>query len=453
MKTSSCFKVSAIRVVAAFFSLVLLASIGWSMWRQQQVTEELRRQLAATDAQLALLSHQTDDNFNNLKTEIAASRRQSRSDLARMSGGLARQLAASGRDGGELSGRLDAMAHASGGLSQRLDEVARVGSGLSDRLGAVEREGSHLVDRMDEMARQVSDLSQAGAAPAPVVAAAPASSSDSSPSPAQTDLAVARQIRAGKKQFDAGRYDESRKTFQAVQAVSPDNTEVRLYCGVSLFRSNPSDATHYPQVEKDLRSVLSGDGSNVLALETLSLVQMERGRWADAHDLLQKLLVLEPDNVTVIKAAGFCAIKVNDLGAARDLYAKAVTLHPGDREALSAFGDCECGLGDAAAAEQAWKSGLAAVDPQSSAGAREGVALSVKLARSAAGRGSWEESLAYARSGQQMGPSQLLRTYEGLSLVKLGKSSEGRSILTQTAKSDDAEAADLASRSLQEPPP
>jgi len=440
-------KVIQIAMPSLFFAL--LAVVTWIIWRQQRIIDELRQRLAGTDVQLMVLSRQTDDHFNSLanrlddlskgvKTEISASRRQARGDLARLSGGLSRQLQEATHDGNGLSGRLD--------------EVARVGSGLLDRMGAVEREGNQLVDRMDELAKQVNDLAQAGPAPAATVAT-PAFPSGALPSAPQTDMITLRRLRAGKQQFEAGRYDESRKTFQEILAVRPDYPEARLYFSVSFFRSNPSDATRYPQVEKDLRSVLSQDGGNMMALETLALVQVQRERWADASELFQKLLILEPDNPAVVNEAGFCAVKLNDVATARDYFARAMKIQPHDREALSMLGDCQSSLGNAAEAEQAWKAALTLVDPRSSSGAREGVALSVKLTRSAAGRSAWEESLADAQFGQQMGQSPLLRTYEGLSLMKLGKSSEGRSILTQMAKSDDAEASDLASRGLQESSP
>jgi hypothetical protein len=76
--------------------------------------------------------------------------------------------------------------------------------------------------------------------------------------------------------------------------------------------------------------------------------------------------------------------------------------------------------------------------------------LRVRLAKSAYGRGAYQESVAYAHEGNLLGKSELLRAYEGLSLSARGNKEAARVILQGVSSSSDAQAAALAKEALQE---
>ena len=208
--------------------------------------------------------------------------------------------------------------------------------------------------------------------PSPVLAAA---------SPAEEDLAAVREAGEGAALFASGKYDLAQKTFSRILARRPDDSQARLYYAASLYRANPGDTTRYVQVEKNLQAVLDADPRNVLALDTLSMMEVERGRWPDALAHLWQLLALQPENTRFLKAAGYCALKVGDPAAAHQEFHAAARLSPSDVEALTSLGDCEWTLGEAADAQASWKAALALLDPGSPAGARASTELRVKLAR------------------------------------------------------------------------
>jgi predicted Zn-dependent protease len=274
------------------------------------------------------------------------------------------------------------------------------------------------------------------------------------PQPVDQDLSALHRMKDGMSFFESGKYAQAREIFRSALAERPADSTARLYYAVSAFRANPADATSFAQVERNLRSVLGGDKENVLALETLALIEVEQRKWAAARENLDKLIALRPDVPRFLKTAGSCALMQGDVQAARDLFDRAAVQAPADAQAWSSLGDCESRLGNPREAEKSWKSSLSQLDLETAAGRREGLGLSVKLARSAYDRGAYDDTLAYARAGRALGASAVLRAYEGLSLAATGSEREGRAILEPIASSsDDAQAAALARSGLQEASP
>lgn len=297
------------------------------------------------------------------------------------------------------------------------------------------------------------------ASPETVAAARPAEKPPENPAPevapveseaSSQDLRILRQLHEGKALFETAKYAQAQKRFHAVLVVQPDNTDARLYYAASLYRANPADASAYPTIEKNLRTVLSSDGENPLALETFAMVAVERQKWPDAIDYLRRLITVRPENVSFLKTAGYCVLKAGDVESARDYFQSASNHAPVDVEALSLLGDCESNLGNAEKAEDSWKSALSAIDPRAAGSSRVEATLREKLARSTYDRGAYEESLAFAHEGDRQSESALLRAYEGLSLVGLGRTNQGVELLREVASSTDQQAASLAEKGLKE---
>ena len=207
---------------------------------------------------------------------------------------------------------------------------------------------------------------------------------------------------------------------------------------------------HSPAIEKNLRLVLQGDSENLLALETLGMIAMERQQWPRALEYFQRLTELQPRNALFLKTAGTCALKVGDTETALRCFESACGLVSDDSEALTFLGDCESKLGKAQEAEKDWKRALSVLGPGAVARPRVRVVLHEKLAGSMYNRAEYEECLAYAREGTLQGKSSVLRAYEGLSLLALRRSVEGLAILKEVAASADRGAAAMAEAALKE---
>jgi tetratricopeptide (TPR) repeat protein len=78
---------------------------------------------------------------------------------------------------------------------------------------------------------------------------------------------------------------------------------------------------------------------------------IEAERYADALDLLGRIVVREPDNADAYNYIGFAHRKLGRHDAALDNYARALALDPLHRGALEYQGEAFLELGDPAAAE------------------------------------------------------------------------------------------------------
>jgi tetratricopeptide (TPR) repeat protein len=334
-----------------------------------RLSRDIRSQLQAVDEQLVRLSQNT------------------RLDMGSLASGM-----------GELSARLTDFSRAT------RKDIGSVGRSTRADVSLLQE---RLAGRLDEMAQRTQTQTETPtrfAPPAPSGPAEPARpalapplpqspaamTTLSSSSPEEEDLAAVRQAELAAALFDSGKYDLAQKAFARILAGWPQNTNARLYFAASLYRANPADSTRYAQIEKNLRAVLEGDSRSALALDTLSMLELESGKWPDALDHLRQLAVLQPENARHQKSAGYCAFKIGDLAAARNYFAEAVRLSPRDSSALTSLGDCEWALGNAADANASWTAALTVVDQQSPAGARSSEALRQKLARSPEAVGAGE---------------------------------------------------------------
>lgn len=422
----------------AYSALVILPCVALAVLVVNlRATEDLRQQFSNLDTRITRLSAQTESDIESLSGELkdlsngmqkenASTRRSTRGEVLRM--------------GNELSERLDEMA-------RRMKDIAAA----PQPAGTVSTLSSeNELARRETAARETPATASVPAAPATPSAPSTPPASATPPASSEQDLFATRRMKEGLALFESRKYGQAQKSFLEVISAQADNVNARLYYAASLYRVNPADAANYPLIEKNLRLVMSTDAENLLALETLAMVEVERRKWSGALENLKLLIALQPGNGAFLKTAGYCALKAADLQAARSYFESASRLSPGDGEALISLGDCESSLGNTPAAEQDWKAALSTLDLGTAAGARSSVELRIKLAKSAYARGSYEECLSLAKKGERHERSTLLRAYEGLSLIASGCKEEGRAILKELSSSSDARAAALAREGLQE---
>lgn len=410
--------------IAAFIVITALlgATIAISLISLRRSTD-FRLQLSGLDSSITLLSQQTGSQIDGLSR-----------DLRDLSQGMEKEMASSRR--------------------VTAGDVARMGRGLSGRLDIMTRQLQDLAPSP----RPESPAGTAAAEPAQIAehrlqaSAALPQKSPAEPQQVDQDLDMQHRMKEGMSVFESGKYLQAREVFRSALAEHPTDSAARLYYAVSAFRANPADATSFALVERNLRSVLSSDNENLLALETLAMIEAEQRKWPAALENLGKLIALRPGVPRYLKTAGSCALMEGDVQSARDWFDRAAIQAPADAEAWSSLGDCESRLGKPVDAEKAWKSSLSHLDLGTAGGRREGLELSVKLAKSAYERGAYDDTLEFARRGKGLGTSALLRAYEGLGLAATGSGQEGRAILEPIASSSDAQAAALARSGLQGTP-
>ena len=110
-------------------------------------------------------------------------------------------------------------------------------------------------------------------------------------------------MKEGMSLFESGKYAQARESFRSALVEHPTDPAARLYYAVSAFRANPADVTSFGPVERNLRSVLGSDKENVLALETLAMIEVEQAKWTAALDTLDKLISLSPNDPRFLKTA------------------------------------------------------------------------------------------------------------------------------------------------------
>ena len=330
-----------------------------------QFTAELRQSVRAVDDQLARLSVRSRSDtaglargLEKLSVRLSDVSRAARSDIGSV----------------RASTRLD-LSRLREGLSGRLDDVARRVTDLADQRSA-EPQSSIVIDQGG-----TGEAAAPLAAEPGIVAEAVTASTDAGT--AEGELSLSRQAAQGKAWFDSGQYERARSVFGRLLAAQPQDLATRLYYAASLYRSNPADSSRYAQVERHVRSVLAADHGNVLALDTLAALDVERGRWPAALEELRQLTTLLPADPRYPMMAGSCARRVGDIGAARDFFAAAVSLQPADVDALTALGDCQWALGSAAEARRSWEAALSSVDPATTTAARTTAQLRRKIASAA----------------------------------------------------------------------
>ena len=132
--------------------------------------------------------------------------------------------------------------------------------------------------------------------------------------------------------YAAGRYTEVVRKLRPLLDKKPADPDIFLYYAASLFRANPGETANYAVIERHLKAVIKERKENVIALDTLGALCMERGRWAEGLEWLSQSIVLEPEKVEVLRNAGSCALNAGALDAAQSYFDKAAGLAPSEAD-------------------------------------------------------------------------------------------------------------------------
>ncbi len=141
------------------------------------------------------------------------------------------------------------------------------------------------------------------------------------------DLPLQRQLAGGLGFFEEGRYREAAACFAAVLALQPENTQARRFHAVSLYRANPGDSERWAEIQRHLRQVLREQPEDVVALELLGRIHVERECWSEALGFFQRALELRPEDLECLRMAGLCALYGGDLEAAEGYFLKECLLN------------------------------------------------------------------------------------------------------------------------------
>jgi tetratricopeptide (TPR) repeat protein len=133
--------------------------------------------------------------------------------------------------------------------------------------------------------------------------------------------------------FSAGRFAEAAAMYGAALKRAPGDANIRLKRAISLYRANPADSSKYSLIEKDLQAVLSGEAGNAQALNVLAMLSIERQSWDKALEYFDRLIELSPNDATILKEAGECALYAGEGQKALAYLDKACQADPSDADA------------------------------------------------------------------------------------------------------------------------
>src|SRR5208337_1348289 len=83
-------------------------------------------------------------------------------------------------------------------------------------------------------------------------------------------------MQKGAAAFNAGRYGEARKSFEAAAALAPDNSDALAYAGLSTLRDNPSDPASVQKAVDLSNAAIAKNPDNWIAHRTLGEIYDSR---------------------------------------------------------------------------------------------------------------------------------------------------------------------------------
>jgi len=253
-------------------------------------------------------------------------------------------------------------------LSDRFDALAArteqdIDSSRTGTRGDVKRLQSHFTEsfssvqgRLEEMAGDLNRLrpdqaiEKIGAAT--LVASPSPTADDPMPGAArlEQDLAFMQGMEESRDFYAAGRYEEAVRKLSPLLDKQPANPDILLYFAASLFRANPGETANYAVIERHLKAVIKERKENVIALDTLGALCMERGRWAEGLEWLSQSILQEPEKVEALRNAGSCALNAGALDIAQSYFDKAAALAPSEADLWYFSGSAYASAGKNAAA-------------------------------------------------------------------------------------------------------
>jgi Flp pilus assembly protein TadD len=99
------------------------------------------------------------------------------------------------------------------------------------------------------------------------------------------------QVTAAKLQYQIQRYDQAIEYLLAANKVKPENVEVLTWLGMVNM-----DATHYDAAEKWYRAAAIKKPNDVMVVDGLAFVLLQKGDAKGAEEQINKLAKIEPTN-------------------------------------------------------------------------------------------------------------------------------------------------------------
>jgi tetratricopeptide (TPR) repeat protein len=164
----------------------------------------------------------------------------------------------------------------------------------------------------------------------------------------------------------AERPDRAIGYFKQMVKDAPDDLEVRLELAEALWDNDQIIAAR-----NEARRILEQDGKHVGALMLLAGIHQERDEEAEAEEVLQQVLEIDPDHeearreiVDSMMGRGVNTFNDGDHHEAWAIYTEALEYGPTNIHLLALLGDTELTLGDAAAARERFDQALASGQDQ-----------------------------------------------------------------------------------------
>ena len=161
-------------------------------------------------------------------------------------------------------------------------------------------------------------------------------------------------IRLAQSQRAAGKEEDALKTLQAAATRFPKAPAVMLSLGSALEREKK-----YAEAEAVFREMIAANPKSADALNSLGYMFAERGqRLEEAVDLVQRALVIEPDNGAYLDSLGWAYYKLNRLEEAEAPLREAAKQLPTVSVIQSHLGDLLLKRGLYEEAISAWQKAL-----------------------------------------------------------------------------------------------
>ncbi len=208
-----------------------------------------------------------------------------------------------------------------------LSEYALVGPG-NDYLPAQLRQADILIanGRSDEAARRLNEARDA-----------------------QPDYAIQLYLIEAETLGNNGKDEQALRVLEKAIKQYPDDLNL-LYTRAMLAEKRDD----LPQMEKDLRSIITREPENAMALNALGYTLADRTtRYAEARGLIEKAHQINPDDPAVLDSLGWVNYRLGNLDEAERLLRRALERFP-DHEVAAHLGEVLWANGKRREARQVW---------------------------------------------------------------------------------------------------
>ncbi len=135
--------------------------------------------------------------------------------------------------------------------------------------------------------------------------------------------------------FESARFEEAAERFEKGIDVAPDRADLHFHLGATYDKLSRFDA-----LVREMERVITIDSSHAMALNYLGYTYADRGiRLDEAIDLINRALVLQPDDGYFMDSLGWAYYKQGKMKEALVLIQKAAALVPDDPVILEHLGE------------------------------------------------------------------------------------------------------------------